>query len=176
MRYEPGLPNSGKTGSRTGFTQEDAQRRFKTFPSAFKNIIIIIAVAVLYFAINAALNSQMMLSSRYYENVELILVDNSSTFNENYTENEFFDMLKNTWTKKPSESLLVSQAEEFIQHTITVEYLDGTQDIIYLYYNPYSERNNGYVLRNMTGEDEDKLVLSYSGYDKLMEYIGDILG
>lgn len=172
MNYEPGLPNSGRRGNRVGFTHEDANRRYKTFPAAFKYTIIIIALVVLYFSINAGLNSHMMVSSRDYENVDSILMDDSVISNDE----ELFDLLKNTWTKVPSAGLMVSQAEEFIQHKITVQYTDSTQDEIYLYYNTYSAQNNGYVLRTLIDEGIEKLVLSYNGYDKLMEYIEDSLG
>jgi hypothetical protein len=172
MNYEPGLPNSGRRGNRTGFTYEDANRRYKTFPAAFKYTIIIIALVVLYFLIDAGLNSHMMVSSRDYENVDSISVDDMVINNNE----ELFDLLKKTWTKVPSAGLMVSVAEEFVQHKITVKYTDGTQDIITLYYNPYMEDNNGYVLRIITDEKVEERVLSYSGYDILMEYIEKSIG
>jgi len=171
---------SGNRGTRSGYVypgnHEDAKRRYQSFPKSLKYTIIIVALVALYVVINMALNSHELISNRNYESVDSILIDESVVTNDNYNDEELFKLLKNTWTKVPSASLLVSEAEEFIQHQITVVYIDGTMDEIVLYYNPYSSsKNNGYVLRTMMDEDIEKLVLSYNGYDKLMEYIENSL-
>lgn len=168
--------STGRRAHRSGYVtagdHEDAKRRYNSFHSSFKILITVAAVVLVYLGTNSALDSHKLLSNRDYENVDSILIDDIEDINEE----ELFSLLKNTWTSVPSNSITISQAEDFIQHVITVEYTDGTQDVIYLYYNPYKDSKNGYAVRTIAEEDGDKLVLSYSGYEKLMEYIGDILG
>lgn len=127
---------------------------------------IIVLISILAFFIISQLLRKPLVSNEKFDNVTSISVGKTE-IEDSEKKEELYELLKNVyarerWLFQPCMCFKV----EGTLYYITIEYVDGAQDEIYI-------SNTDFIARPLSGGHNPPLIMSYTGYNKIKNYLSE---